>query len=70
MGGSRGFEVAGKGRRGEDGRSRSVLSRAMMRDMSDDQPVSKRFHFGHSVVSVRLVGGRWRRWRWRVLAGR
>ena len=33
-----GFGEQREGRRGEGGRSRSALSRAMMRDMSDDQP--------------------------------
>lgn len=35
-----------KGRRGEAGRSRSALSRAMMGDMSDDQPWAGRFTLG------------------------
>jgi hypothetical protein len=35
-----------KGRRGEAGRSRSALSRAMMGDMSDDQPWTGRFTLG------------------------
>lgn len=46
-----------KGRRGEAGRSRSALSRAMMGDMSDDQPWAGRpFHFGWRVWQARRLG--------------
>jgi hypothetical protein len=53
-----------KGRRGEAGRSRSALSRAMMGDMSDDQPWAGRFTLGTASrqrVSVRF-GGRFGVW--------
>jgi hypothetical protein len=45
-----------KGRRGEAGRSRSALSRAMMGDMSVDQPWAGRFTLGTASRQRALCG--------------